>query len=76
MSWIMVTAMAVFGAWVGAAKLLNIPKPHHLLFAVEWVCLSVFGFAWLVKGQQLFKDAEVRVPKPEPDHVIEMEPVR
>ena len=72
--WIMVTAMAVFAAWVGAAKWLNVPKPHHLLFVVEWVCLWAFGFAWLVNGQQLFKDAEAGVPKPEPDHVIHMEP--
>jgi len=56
--WIMVAAMAVFGAWTGAAKFLKIAEPRHLLFVVEWVCLWAFGFAWIVKGQQLFKDVE------------------
>ncbi|HEX5235563.1 MAG TPA: hypothetical protein VFW25_09550 [Silvibacterium sp.] len=56
--WIMVSAMAVFGGWVGIAKLFHGSTPNHLLFVVEWVCLWAFGFAWLVKGQQLFKDAE------------------
>jgi hypothetical protein len=74
--WIMVMAMAVFGVWVGAAKLLKIAKPHHLLFGVEWVCLWAFGFAWLVKGQQLFKDAEGDASEPAPEHVVELEPVQ
>ncbi len=50
---IMVVAMLTYGVlrWVGAQT------PNHLLLIVEWVCLWSFGFAWLVKGQQLFKDA-------------------
>ena len=74
--WVMVTTMTVFGVWVGVAKLLNIAMPHHLLFIVEWVCLWAFGFAWLVKGQQLFKDAEEDAPEPSPKHVVEIEPVQ
>jgi hypothetical protein len=72
--WIMVIAMAVFGLWAGAAKLLNITTPHHLLFAVEWVCLWAFGFAWLVKGQQLFSDVEGDTPDPE--HAVQIQTVR
>ena len=73
--WIMLVAMAIFGLWTGAAKLLNLPEPRHLLFGVEWVCLWAFGVAWLVKGQQLFKDVEGDGPKPGPNHAAEDESV-
>jgi hypothetical protein len=56
--WIMLATMAVYAGWIGAAKLLHVARPFHLLFVVEWVCLWAFALAWLVKGQQLFKDAE------------------
>ena len=32
------------------------PEPHYALLVVEWICLWAFALAWLVKGQQLFKD--------------------
>lgn len=56
--WIIVAATAIYGIWSAGFHLLKIEKPHHLLFGVEWVCLWAFGFAWLVKGQQLFRDGE------------------
>ena len=69
--WIIVTTMAVFGMWAGCSKLLKIAEPQHLLFVVEWVCLWAFGFAWLVKGQQLFHDVEGDAR--EPKHVGEIQ---
>jgi hypothetical protein len=56
--WVMMASMAVYGLWMGIAKLMSAKVPFHLLFAVEWICLWAFGIAWLVKGQQLFKDVE------------------
>jgi hypothetical protein len=57
---IMVIAMLTYGV----LRLLHVPTWNHLLLIVEWVCLWSFGFAWLVKGQQLFKD--VLEPAPDP----------
>lgn len=37
--------------------LVGIHMPYITL-VVEWVCLWAFGFAWLVKGQQLLKDLD------------------
>jgi hypothetical protein len=51
-------SMATFGL----AELLKLAKaideihPRNLLFFVETVCLFAFGFAWLVKGQQILAD--------------------
>jgi len=73
--WIMLGAMIVFGAWSGAVWLLKVWEPRHLLFVVEWVCLWAFGFAWLVKGQQLFKDVDGDGSKREPHHVGKVESV-
>lgn len=56
--WTMVGAMAVGGGWYGLNWLAHVPVPSHLMFAIEWICLWAFALAWLVKGQQLFKDAE------------------
>ena len=75
--WIMVTVIATSGIWVGVAKLFNkITVPDHLVFVVEWVCLWSFGFAWLVKGQQLFKDEVDVSPKPETQLEAKLESVR
>jgi len=72
-----VTVIATSGIWVGVAKLFNkITVPHHLVFVVEWVCLWSFGFAWLVKGQQLFKDEVDVSPKPETQLEAKLESVR
>ena len=46
-------------------------KIPHLTFAVEWICLWAFGFAWLVKGQQLLADTQ---PQPAPTPVNPLEP--
>jgi hypothetical protein len=55
--WIMLAAIGVFALFsIVAAVHKNFTEPRYLVFGVEWVCLWSFGFAWLVKGQQLFKD--------------------
>jgi uncharacterized membrane protein YqgA involved in biofilm formation len=53
---LMVAAMAIeAAAWLFPSSALG--QVGHLTFGVEAVCLFSFGFAWLVKGQQLFADA-------------------
>lgn len=52
---IMIIAMATYGIWTAISHY-GVWKPSHLLFAIEWICLWSFGAAWLVKGQQIFKD--------------------
>lgn len=54
----MIVAMATYAAW-SALEQFGYPKPHHLLLTVEWLCLWSFGVAWLVKGQELFRDVAV-----------------
>lgn len=54
--WIMLSAIIVLVLFAAAHKLFQVEEPRYLVFVVEWVCLWAFGFAWLVKGQQLFKD--------------------
>lgn len=54
--WIMLAAIIVFASFMAANKFWQVEEPRYLVFGVEWVCLWAFGFAWLVKGQQLFKD--------------------
>jgi hypothetical protein len=60
--WIILLTVAGSGIWTVAAAYLNVATPQHLLFWAEWVCLWAFGFAWLVKGQQLFRDVEDQAP--------------
>lgn len=58
--WIMLAAIGAFVLLSAVAKFdSNFDEPRYLVFGVEWVCLWAFGFAWLVKGQQLFKDKSV-----------------
>lgn len=58
--WIMLAAIGVFALFsIVAAVHKDFTEPRYLVFGVEWVCLWSFGFAWLVKGQQLFKDTDV-----------------
>jgi hypothetical protein len=52
----MLAAIIVFVVFLARYKLWNLPPPTYLVLGVEWVCLSAFGIAWLVKGQQLLKD--------------------
>ena len=53
---IMLAAIIVFALFALANKLWKVSEPRYLVIVVEWVCLWAFGFAWLVKGQQLLKD--------------------
>lgn len=78
---IMLIAMAVLGAWMGAAQFLPaqyvpLPVPVHLRFVVEWICLWAFGIAWLVKGQQLLKDVEQPAQATEQVHLRSLEQVK
>lgn len=61
-----VCGFLMFGTLATCAVLNLIEHLHnfeipYLTFAVEWACLWLFGFAWLVKGQQLLADTQ---PKP------------
>jgi hypothetical protein len=54
--WIMLVAMLLHAGWWVLSRFAHFPMPDHLLFATEWICLWAFGFAWLVKGQQILAD--------------------
>jgi hypothetical protein len=52
---VMVAAMLYYAAVVLLGQHGH-PEPRYALLIVEWICLWAFAVAWLVKGQQLFKD--------------------
>lgn len=52
---VMIVAMSV-QVVASVIYLINGWHVDHLTYGVETVCLVSFGFAWIVKGQQLFPD--------------------
>jgi hypothetical protein len=55
---IILVTLATFGIaeFLQAFGLIETVRPRNLLFYVETICLLAFGFAWIVKGEQILGD--------------------
>lgn len=57
------SGMLVCMAALAVAKLMDRDLNHYEVLIVEWLCLLLFGIAWIVKGQQIYADID---PTPAP----------